>query len=291
MESMTGYGRGSARRDGREITVELKTVNHRYLDVSFRAPKSVAFLEDPLRARIQQGGVQRGHIDLYVNYENHREDARSIDVDEGALKAFHHALHGVNKLLEDYRRPTVAEALSLSGALSVRQQEDDGEVILELALEAVDQAVTALLEMRRREGDALQQDLLANLTILSDIRQQIALRAPQVPEDYRQRLNARLAEWKVSEVEPQRLAQEVALMADRCAIDEELSRLDSHIAQFRDTVQNGRETGKKLDFLLQEMNRETNTIGSKASDAAIAQQVVEAKCVIEKLREQVQNAV
>ena len=145
--------------------------------------------------------------------------------------------------------------------------------------------------MRHAEGEALARDLLSNLDALSTLRNEIAQRAPQVPEDYRKRLQARLAEWQVAEADPQRVAQEVAIMADRCAIDEELSRLESHISQFADTVHTAQEAGKKLDFLLQEMNREVNTIGSKASDSEIAQRVVVAKCVIEKLREQVQNVV
>ena len=138
--------------------------------------------------------------------------------------------------------------------------------------------------------DHLRADLLSNLEELSALRQAIAARAPELPLEYRQRLMARLEEWQVS-ADAQRVAQEVALMADHCAIDEELSRLESHIAQFRDSVENGMEVGRKLDFLIQEMNREINTIGSKASDGKIAQCVVSAKCVVEKLREQVQNAV
>lgn len=291
MESMTGYGRGSAQDDGREIVIEMKAVNHRYLDISFRIPKNIAFLEDALRTCIQQGGVRRGHIDVTVNYQNRREDARSITVDENALHGFNHALKQVQSLTKDYRRLTVAEALSLSGALNVQQAEEDGEAVTELAKAAADEAVAALVKMRKREGEMLAQDLLSHLATLTQVRQEIAARAPSVPEEYRQRLSARLEEWRVSEADPQRIAQEVAFMADRCAIDEELSRLNSHITQFGDIVAREQETGKKLDFLLQEMNREVNTIGSKAQDATIAQAVVNAKCTIEKLREQVQNAV
>lgn len=291
MESMTGYGRGSAQNDGREIVIEMKAVNHRYLDVTFRTPKNIAFLEDALRTCIQQGGVRRGHIDVSVNYQNRREDARSITVDENVLHGFNHALKRVHPLLKDYRRLSVAEALSLSGALAVQQAAEDDEAVTELAKAAANEAVAALVAMRRREGEMLAQDLLSHLATLSQVREEIAARAPDVPEEYRQRLSARLEEWQLSEADPQRLAQEVAVMADRCAIDEELSRLNSHITQFGDIVQKEQEAGKKLDFLLQEMNREVNTIGSKAQDAAIAQAVVNAKCTIEKLREQVQNAV
>lgn len=290
MESMTGFGRGSARKDGREIDVELKAVNHRYLDIAFRLPKNLSFLEDAFRALLKQNGVERGHIDVSVAYRNTREDAQAFTVDEALLRGFNRALHKADKLLKVYRRPTVAEALALSGALQTQQAEEDAQALQALAMEAAGQALAALKGMRQAEGQMLAEDLLQKLDALSALRDEIALRAPQVPEEYRKRLTAKLAEWQVEQADPQRVAQEVALMADRCAIDEELSRLQSHIVQFRDTVQNGCDVGKKLDFLLQEMNREANTIGSKASDAVVAQKVVAAKCVIEKLREQVQNA-
>lgn len=290
MQSMTGYGRARACRDGREITIELKTVNHRFLDLSFRMPKNLMFLEDMLRARINASALKRGHVDVFVTYANTRADAREVSVDGTLLEAFAQALKGAKEALDPYRRMTAAEALTLSGALTITQAEEDAGAVGELAAEAFDAALDKLMDMRLKEGDHLRGDLLSNLEELSAFRQAIEARAPEVPLEYRQRLMARLEEWQVS-ADAQRMAQEVALMADHCAIDEELSRLESHIAQFRDSVENGMEVGRKLDFLIQEMNREINTIGSKASDGKIAQCVVSAKCVVEKLREQVQNAV
>ena len=289
MESMTGYGRASARQDGREITVEMKAVNHRFLDVAFRAPKNLAFLEEPLRSLLTKSGVKRGHVDISITYQNLREDAKTTLVDEAALRSFTDALKEQSGLLEGFRQATVAEILQLSGAITVKQADEDIEAVTALALEAAGGAVISLIAMRRIEGNALKSDLLSNLSELAALRDKIALRAPEVPGEYRKRLEARLAEWALSETDPQRVAQEVAIMADRCAIDEELSRLVSHIDQFTATVETAQEAGKKLDFLLQEMNREVNTIGSKASDAEIAQCVVAAKCIVEKLREQVQN--
>lgn len=290
MQSMTGYGRARACRDGREITIELKTVNHRFLDLSFRMPKNLMFLEELLRARINASALKRGHVDVFVTYANTRADAREVSVDGTLLEAFAQALKGAKEALDPYRRMTAAEALTLSGALTITQAEEDAGAVGELAAEAFDAALDKLMDMRLKEGDHLRADLLSNLEELSAFRQAIEARAPEVPLEYRQRLMARLEEWQVS-ADAQRVAQEVALMADHCAIDEELSRLESHIAQFRDSVENGMEVGRKLDFLIQEMNREINTIGSKASDGKIAQCVVSAKCVVEKLREQVQNAV
>jgi len=291
MQSMTGYGRCRVCEDGRELTLELKAVNHRFLDISFRLPKNLAFLEGALRTRINQSELRRGHLDVFITYQNTRTDAREVRIDAALLEAFNDALKNVRKPLEDFRRASVTEVLTLSGAFSVAQAEEDTEAVTLLAMQAFDGAVEALKAMRDREGAHLAEDLLGNLTELAALRNQIAQRAPSVPEEYRSRLTARLEEWNVNAVEPQRIAQEVAIMADRCAIDEELSRLEGHIAQFTDTVKNGSEVGRKLDFLLQEMNREINTTGSKASDAQITQCVVDAKCIIEKLREQVQNAV
>ena len=290
MQSMTGYGRHRVCRDGRELTLELKAVNHRFLDLSFRLPKNLAFLEDALRNRINQSNLRRGHVDVFVTYQNTRTDAREVRIDEALLTAFNQAVHGMRKQLDSYRRASAAEVLTLSGALTVAQAEEDTEAVTELAMEAFEGALNALVAMRDREGQHLADDLLSNLDELARLRGQILLRAPAVPEDFRKRLTARLEEWDVA-VDPQRIAQEVAIMADRCAIDEELSRLEGHIAQFTDSIHHGAEVGRKLDFLLQEMNREVNTMGSKASDAQITQSVVDAKCVIEKLREQVQNAV
>ncbi len=291
MQSMTGYGRHRVCRDGREITLELKAVNHRFLDISFRMPKNLAFLEDVLRTRINQSNLRRGHVDVFITYQNTRTDAQQVRIDETVLQAFNQAVKAADKELSHYRRASVAEVLEMSGALSVVQAEEDTEAVTELALEAFDGAAEALAAMRDREGQHLADDLLANLDELARLREQILVRAPEVPEDFRKRLNARLEEWNVAAADPQRIAQEVAIMADRCAIDEELSRLEGHIAQFADSIRHGAEVGRKLDFLLQEMNREVNTTGSKASDAQITQCVVDAKCVIEKLREQVQNAV
>ncbi|MEG0638464.1 MAG: YicC/YloC family endoribonuclease [Clostridia bacterium] len=288
---MTGYGRFRACRDGREMTVEIKTVNHRFLDVSFRLPKNLTFLEDTLRELINQSNLKRGHVDVVVTYQNLRADAREVTLDQNLLTAFLEAMKQVNMKQNNLKRASITEVLELSGALTIAQAQEDTDEVTVLAAEAASNALTAVLDMREREGAHLCEDLLTNLSELEAIHARIANRAPCVPQEYRNRLSARLEEWQLTTVDPQRIAQEVALMADRCAIDEELSRLLSHLAQFHESVHKGVEVGRKLDFLLQEMNREVNTIGSKATDAEMAQLVVEAKCVIEKLREQVQNAV
>ena len=289
MQSMTGYGRHRVCCDGRELTLELKAVNHRFLDISFRLPKNLSFVEDALRTRINQSDLRRGHVDVFVTYQNTRTDAREVRIDEALLRTFNQAMEEAEKALDPYKRATAAEVLTLSGALSVTQAEEDTEAVTELAMQAFDGALEALTAMRDREGAHLAEDLLHNLSELSALREKILERAPSVPEEYRQRLQTRLEEWQLSSVDPQRVAQEVAIMADRCAIDEEISRLESHIVQFTDSVKNGSEVGRKLDFLLQEMNREANTTLSKSGDLRLSDTAIALKTEIEKVREQVQN--
>lgn len=291
MQSMTGYGRCLLCRDGRELLMELKTVNHRFLDISFRLPKTLMFLEDAMRAGVSASGLCRGHVDVFATYQNNREDARCVRVDMPLLRACADACQQAEAFARSEQSVTVAELLSLCGALSVTQSEEDIQAVTKLAEEAFEGAARQLMDMRRREGEALKADLSENLDKLQGLTESITARVPEVPVCYRERLLARLKEWDVQAVDPQRVAQEVAMMADRCAVDEELSRLQSHMTQFREGLLTDGEIGRKLDFLLQEMNREVNTIGSKASDASIAQLVVDAKCVVEKLREQVQNIV
>ena len=290
MLSMTGYGRCRVCGDGREITVEIKSVNHRFLDLNFRTPKELSFTEEPLRAYLTAGGLKRGHVEVTLSYLNSRSDTLKVHIDPALLSSFRAAVKEVSGELDGFAPLTAADVLNLSGACTTIHAEEDAEAVNALALQALEGALSQLNEMRKKEGAHLKADLLAHLESLKGCREVIALRAPEVPKDYRKKLCERLKELQCDGVEEQRLAQEVALMADRCAIDEELSRLDSHIRQFATIMENEAEVGRKLDFLIQEMNREVNTIGSKANDLAITEKVVEGKSIIEKMREQVQNA-
>ena len=184
---------------------------------------------------------------------------------------------------------TVSRLMKMEGVLTLNEREMDEELVSSICAEATAIAAEQLVQMRQREGAHLKEDLIFHLDAADKLREDILIRAPKVVEEYREKLESRLKNMVTDTVEPQRLAQEVAIIADRCAIDEELSRLDSHIRQMRKYLESSGEIGKKMDFLIQEMNREANTIGSKASDAAIAQHVVDLKSEIEKLREQIQN--
>lgn len=287
--SMTGFGRAALSVDGRELTLELKSVNHRFLDISFRMSRSLSFLEDTVRS-VLGSLLSRGHIDVYAYYRNTRSDAKTVTVDLALLGAYlAAAADAANEfsLANDF---TVSKALRVPDIVTVTEAEEDTEALKALMISAVEAAAHELIEMRTLEGERISRDLLARLDTLSAIRDKIAEKAPLVVEDYRTKLNARI-ESLLSEVEIDRarLATEIAIFADKANIDEELVRLSSHFTAMRALFEGDEPVGRKLDFLVQEMNREFNTIGSKANDKAIAALVIDGKAEIEKLREQVQN--
>lgn len=288
MRSMTGYGRTLCVQDGREMTVEVKSVNHRFLDVSPRLPRHLGFAEDMLRKLIGEN-MQRGHVDVFVTYRNSRSDARKVTCDAALAAAYRDAMKELSVATGAENNVTLYEYAQLPDVLTVTEQEEDREAVSALLRDTLLGALREADAMRLREGEALKADLSFHLEQLENLRQQIASRAPGVTEDYRVRLLQRIEECGVTEIDQQRLIQEVAIFADRAAIDEEISRLDSHIRQAYKLMDGEAVCGSKLNFLVQEMNREVNTIGSKAMDASIAKMVVDAKSEIEKLREQIQN--
>lgn len=288
MRSMTGYGSGRAAGDGWEVTADVKTVNHRFLDISLRLPRNLAFLE-PLTREKLAAGLKRGHADIFLNVRNTAEGAQAVQTDLHLAREYTWAAEVIAGETGVSGQMTIADLMGMEGVLTLAEREMDEEKVSALCAEALEEALRQVRGMREREGSFLREDLREHLEAAALLRERIMERAPEVVTEYRDRLEARLAQLGVSGVDPQRLAQEVALMADRCAIDEELSRLGSHITQMAQYLETEDEIGKKMDFLIQEMNREANTIGSKASDAWIAQQVVDLKSEIEKLREQIQN--
>lgn len=288
MRSMTGCGTGKVSRDQWEVTVELKTVNHRYLDLAIRLPRNLNFLESCLRDGIA-AGMKRGHVEVFVNVRNTEKGASRVEIDRELAESYAMAARQLADLVREGSELSVRDLLSLDGVATVTETEMDQELLLSICAEATKEAVKQVTEMRDREGAHLREDLLLHLNASAALREKILERAPRVPEEYRARLTAKIDNLLQDAADPQRIAQEVAIMADRCAVDEELARLESHIAQMRSYLDAKGEIGKKMDFLIQEMNRETNTIGSKASDAEIAQHVVDLKSEIEKLREQIQN--
>ena len=290
MRSMTGYGKCQLQRGTWEVTIELRAVNHRYLDVAMRLPRNLLFLEDGVRKGLNQ--LVRGHVDVYVTVRQTEGASRVVEADTALAASYMKAAKAISDAIDGVENDlTISRLMNLEGVTTLTESAMDEEAVSALCQDALAGAIANLDDMRLREGENLRADLAEHLDNVAALREQVVVYAPKVVEEYRARLTDKLSKLPIEPVDPARLAQEVALMADKCAIDEELSRLNSHITQLRRYLDMQGETGKKMDFLIQEMNRETNTIGSKCSDAAIAQCVVDMKSEIEKLREQIQNAV
>lgn len=286
---MTGYGRGARIVDGRDLTIELKSVNHRFLDLAFRMPRSFACLEDSLR-QLMQSRLSRGHIDVFVTYRNLRDDSKSVAVDHALLNAYRAAMQEMSGLtgLEDNARLT--DYARMPDVLRVDEAEEDRDALKALALDCMNDAIDELLAMRVKEGERMGADIEARLCNIENLTVGVAARAPQVVEEYRVRLTQRVTEIMEGQpVDLARITQEVAMYCDRVNIDEEIARMHSHLKGMRDAMASGAAVGRKLDFIVQEMNREANTIGSKGNDLEQAHNVVQIKAELEKIREQIQN--
>jgi len=286
---MTGYGRGEAQGAGKQFTVELRSVNHRFCEVVIRMPKQFSALEERVRKTIQEQ-VARGRVDVFITMEETGEQPKRVKVDRALARAYCNALReledslGVQGILEP------AQIAKFPDVLKVEAEEDDLEQIWTILEQAVRQATCQLAAMRQVEGAKLKSDLIHRLKEIEQFNRDIENRAPLVVEEYRQKLQARIQGMVPGvEIDEGRLAAEVAFFADRSSITEEIVRLNSHLEQARNSLQLAEPVGRKLDFLVQEMNREINTIGSKAGDLKISATVVEVKSEIEKIREQVQN--
>ena len=285
MRSMTGYGRATREMDGRELTIELKSVNHRFLDVNFRMPRSFMFLEDEARRQIGSF-LSRGHVDVYVTYRNSRSDARTVTLDRPLMDAYIKALDGIDGLRDDRTLMNVAR---FPDVLTVTEADEDQEALKELMTETIRAALETLCEMRIREGGEIKKDLTSHVDQIERITLAIEKRYPETVAEHTARLRAAIEELVGQNVDETRLLTEVAIMADRSAIDEETVRLKSHISQLREVFAMEEPIGRRVDFIVQELNREVNTISSKSQDIPITNLAVEGKAVIEKLREQIQN--
>ncbi len=289
MHSMTGYGRICVERDGRQLTVELKSVNHRFLDLSFRMPRSFNALEDMMRKQIG-ARLSRGHVDVFVTYRNMREDSRCVMVDEALLSAYMNALDQIREKAALADNRALMQMAQMHDVLVVTEAEEDQEALKALMRDALSGALDQMVQMRTREGASLKTDILDRINRLEKMTLSIEERYPATVEEYRKRLRTRVEELMEGAVmDEQRLIQEVAVMADRSAIAEETVRLHSHFAQVREMAEAAEPIGRKLDFIVQELNREVNTISSKSQDVPITKLVISAKAEIEKIREQVQN--
>ena len=288
MRSMTGYGSGKVLKNGWEVTVDLKTVNHRFLDLSLRLPRNIAFLEQTVREEVGRQ-IKRGHVDAFLTVTRPAGSASQVNCDPELALLYSQAAEQISVKADVPNDLTASRLMKMEGVVTLTEAEMDEDAVTAACKEAAEAAAAQVTQMRDKEGFHLKEDLKTHLDAAAALREKICERAPMVVAEYREKLEGRLKQLHADGVEPQRLAQEVAIIADRCAIDEELARLESHIRQMNQYLEATGEIGKKMDFLIQEMNREANTIGSKASDAVIAQHVVDLKSEIEKLREQIQN--
>ena len=288
MLSMTGYGRAARETDGRQMTIELKSVNHRFLDLSFRMPRNLMFLEDAARKAIGER-LSRGHVDVFITYRNLRTDAKVVAVDRALFDAYAAALDKLADagLCDDRSLMSVAR---LPDVMTITEADEDRDAVTALMLDAMGEALDQLIAMRRREGGAMKRDLSDKVDAIERMTGEIEARWPETVEAYRARLREAVRDLLGDqEVDEARLLTEVALMADRSAIAEETVRLRSHVTQLRRLFDDPEPIGRRIDFIVQELNREVNTISSKSQDIPITRLAVDMKAEIEKLREQLQN--
>ena len=289
IQSMTGFGRCQKTLGSRDITVEIKAVNHRYLEFSSRLPRSLGFIEDKLKAQVQSR-IARGKVEVSVTVAEQKGSASRVTLNEGLALSYLEELRifaRKNGLTDDL---TLSDFCRLPDLFTTRMAEVDEEALWRDISETADSALDSFIAMRRREGEKLSADLAAKLYNILTLVEEVERRSPETVEAYRQRLYKKLGELLADrQIDDSRVLTEAALFADKVAVDEETVRLRSHIDQFRHILTLEEPVGRKLDFLVQEMNREANTIGSKAQDAEMARIVVELKSEIEKVREQVQN--
>ena len=290
VRSMTGYGRSGESRNGYTLTVEIKSVNHRHLDLVIKAPRDLLALEEKIRKRFHER-LFRGRVEVFISLECTSEPGRIVDVDINLAQSYYQALQKLESSFQlADKKLSIGELAVFPDVLKVTRTNFDLEQVTPILDFALDQALSQLVQQRSEEGDRLEKNIKRHLQTLEKLVLRIREKGPVVLEEYRSKLNSRLEELLGGKgLDKQRFFMEVALFAERSNIDEELVRLQSHLEAFSASLAGDEAVGRKLDFLLQEMNREINTIAAKSSDLEISRMVVEGKSEIEKLREQVQN--
>lgn len=291
VKSMTGFGRAEYLDDKRRIIVEIKTVNHRYIDINVKMPRDFIALEERI-FKLVKNYISRGKVDIFVTYNEIQTQQSSIIVNEDLVISYIVSAKNIAEKLGIPNDITANSIIRIPDAFTVLKNETDLDEIWKVLQKTCTHALQNVIEMRQREGSAISKDLLDILSSISSYFNAIRVRSPFVPLEYKEKLEARLKELYSDTngvIDPQRVAMEVAVFADKCCIDEEIARMTSHISQAHKIIAEDGSIGRKLDFLVQEMNREVNTIGSKANDTEITKNVIALKSEIEKLREQIQN--
>lgn len=289
MNSMTGYGRSRQVLDGREITVEIRSVNHRYLEYSARIPRMYGYLEEKLKTFLQSS-VSRGKVEVTVTIQNLTGGDTVVQINQALAKGYLDAMRSQAESLGLKDDLTLSTLTRFNDVFTLQKLEEDQQVIWNSVQQVAQQALDQFLEMRRREGERLKLDLLQKLELLNGHVAAVEEQSPKTVAAYRERLLQKMEELLADRcIDQQRILLEAGLYAEKIAVDEETVRLKSHLEQFAQMMEQSGPVGRKLDFLVQEINRETNTIGSKAQDLAVTRRVVEMKSEIEKIREQIQN--
>ena len=289
---MTGYGRAKKTLSNRDITVEVRSVNNRYLDCTVKLPRAYIFAEDAIKGRVQKA-ISRGKVDVFVTIDSTGADEEVVVVNEGLARSY---LEALRKLYEidggNYlqKQSYAADLARIPDVLTVTKAEEDLESVGADICEVLDEALASYNQMRATEGKKLAEDIGGRLTTIETLTGKVEEHSPETVREYREKLTARMQEvLQSTTIDESRILTEAAIYADKVAVDEETVRLRSHVSQLRDMLLSDEPMGRKMDFLIQEVNRESNTIGSKCNDVAIARDVVALKAEVEKIREQVQN--
>lgn len=289
IRSMTGYGRCQEVIDGRDITVEIRSVNHRYFEFSSRVPRVYGYLDEKLKSYLQSG-ISRGKVEVGVTVINLNGAGADVQINTDLAAAYLNSLRSMGKELGLQDDVTITSLARFNDIFTVSRVQEDEDVIWDAVRQVADKALEAFVGMREREGQRMKEDLLNRLVSIEKNVALVEEQSPKTVENYRARLYAKLSEvLNNTAIDEQRILTEAAIFAEKIAVAEETVRLGSHIKQFREILDSSEPVGRKLDFLVQEFNREANTIGSKAQDVAVARIVVDIKSDIEKIREQIQN--
>ena len=289
IKSMTGFGRSKYENEEREYTVEIKSVNNRYSDISIKMPRNLSSLEEKIKKQITTA-ISRGKIDVFITFINNSEKGKDIKINTELAKMYIKELKQLAKEGEIIDNINVTEVIRLPEVLNISLENDDEELILSELTVCTKTAIDSFIAMRETEGLKIKEDLQNRINIISKKIDKINSISTGLVEEYVVKLEKRINDiLKTSVVDETRLAQEIVIYSDKCSIEEEITRLRSHILQFTNLLEISGPIGKKLDFLVQEMNRETNTIGSKANSLEITNLVVDLKTEIENIREQIQN--
>lgn len=289
LRSMTGYGRSKYENDSREYTVEIKSVNNRYSDISIKMPRNISFLEDNIKKNISNS-ITRGKVEVFISFSNNSEKGKTIEINKELAKIYIEEMKelaseaGINSNIE------VIDVMKMPDILNIKLNEDDEKIITEELINCTREAIDNFIHMREIEGEKIKEDLEKRISLISKKIDKINSISAGLVNECIVKLEKRIKELlKPNVVDEARLAQEIVIYSDKCSIEEEVTRMKSHISQFLSLIEKDNSNGKRIDFLIQEMNRETNTIGSKANNLEIINYVVEIKTELENIREQIQN--